>query len=44
VLVRVGLSGVRILKRFDCFKGTSKEATAKKFGVRGVNVVGEKPR
>ena len=38
LLGRVGLSKVRVTQRFDCFEGTSKEAVAKKFGVRGVNV------
>ncbi len=42
MLGQVGLSGVRVVSRFDCFKGTSKESTARKYGVRGVNVFGEK--
>jgi hypothetical protein len=25
--------------RFDCFRGTSKERVARKYGVRGANVV-----
>jgi hypothetical protein len=32
-----------VLAHFDTFKGTSKEATAAKYGVRGVNVIGTKP-
>ncbi len=31
-----------IVKRFDCFRGTSKENVAKKYGVIGVNVSGVK--
>jgi hypothetical protein len=27
-----------VKERFDCFRGTSKEGVAKKFGVVGVNV------
>jgi hypothetical protein len=38
----VGFSDVRVVSRFDCFKGTSKEATARKFGVRGINVLARK--
>jgi hypothetical protein len=34
----VGFTGVRVVERFDCFQGTSKERTAQKFGVIGVNV------
>ena len=43
MLGQVGLTDVHVVKRFDCFKGTSKEATARKFGVRGVNVAARKP-
>ena len=43
-LSEAGLSEVRITQRFDCFRGTSKEGTAKQFGVRGANVFGRKPR
>jgi len=31
------------VKRFDCFRGTSKEKTARKFGVEGANVRAWKP-
>jgi len=31
------------VKRFDCFRGTSKERIARKFGVIGVTVVALKP-
>jgi hypothetical protein len=29
---------VRITERFDCFEGTSKEKTARRYGVIGVNL------
>jgi hypothetical protein len=44
VLLRVGLGGARVVGRFDCFVGTSKERVAKKYGVVGVNVRAEKAR
>jgi hypothetical protein len=31
------------VQRFDCFRQTSKEDVARKFGVRGVNVFARKP-
>jgi SAM-dependent methyltransferase len=34
---------VTITERFDCFRGTSKEDVARKFGVHGVNVFARKP-
>jgi hypothetical protein len=33
-----GFSNVAITERFDCFAGTSKEKTARRYGVMGVNV------
>ena len=33
---------MRITERFDCFRGTSKETVARKFGVHGVNVFARK--
>jgi hypothetical protein len=33
---------VAIVARFDCFLGTSKEQVARKYGVRGVNVLARK--
>jgi hypothetical protein len=30
--------------RFDCFRGTSKESTARKFGVEGISILARKPR
>jgi hypothetical protein len=32
------------MDRFDCFRGTTKERVALKYGVVGVNVYGRKPR
>jgi hypothetical protein len=37
------LEDVRIAARFDCFRGTTKEKTARKYGVHGVNVFARKP-
>jgi hypothetical protein len=42
VLERIGFSDVRVVERFDCFRGTSKERTAVKYGVIGVNVYARK--
>jgi hypothetical protein len=33
-----GFTDVRITERFDCFGATSKERTARRYGVMGVNV------
>ena len=44
MLADSGLSDVRITARFDSFRATSKEGTARKLGVRGVNVFAFKPR
>ncbi len=38
----VGFSEMKITDRFDCFRGTSKENVARKFGVHGVNVFARK--
>ncbi|MDQ6800428.1 MAG: hypothetical protein M3041_06275 [Acidobacteriota bacterium] len=35
-----GFSDVHVTQRYDCFRGTSKEAIARKFGVVGVNLSG----
>jgi hypothetical protein len=35
---------VRLTHRFDPFGGTTKERTARKYGVIGVNVLATKPR
>ena len=42
-LAQIGLEDVRIITRFDCFRATSKEKTARKYGVHGVNVFARKP-
>jgi hypothetical protein len=42
-LTQAGLHDVRVVKRYDCFKGTSKEKTARKYGVVGVDVLATKP-
>jgi hypothetical protein len=42
-LAQIGLEDVRITGRFDCFRATSKEKTARKYGVHGVNVFARKP-
>jgi hypothetical protein len=33
-----GFTNVAITHRFDCFAGTTKERTARRYGVVGVNV------
>ena len=38
----VGFEEVAIRERFDCFRGTTKERTARKYGVMGVNVYARK--
>ena len=38
-----GFTDVRITHRFDPFGGTTKERTARKYGVIGVNVVATRP-
>jgi hypothetical protein len=35
-----GFEQVQITHRYDCFRGTSKERTARQFGVMGVNLSG----
>jgi hypothetical protein len=32
----------RLLTRFDCFGGTTKERTARRYGVVGVNVLAQR--
>jgi hypothetical protein len=39
-LTAAGFRDVQITHQYDCFKGTTKEKTAQKFGVIGVNVSG----
>ena len=38
VFQAAGFGGVAITHRFDCFVGTTKERTAHRYGVVGVNV------
>jgi len=38
-----GFTEARITAQFDCFAGTTKEGTARKYGVKGVNVFARKP-
>jgi len=44
VLTAAGFEQVAIRERFDCFRGTTKERTARKYGVMGVNVYAAKPK
>ena len=39
----VGFEGVCVTARFDCFRATKKETTARKYGVHGANVFARKP-
>ncbi len=39
----LGFEDVRVTAHFDCFRGTKKENTARKYGVRGANVFARKP-
>jgi hypothetical protein len=39
VFAEAGFSNVAITQRFDCFAGTSKEKTARRYGVMGVNLL-----
>ncbi len=43
VLTAAGFADVALKDRFDCFRGTSKEKTAIKYGVIGMNVYARKP-
>jgi hypothetical protein len=43
VLSSIGFKDVNVAERFDPFRGTSKEGTARKYGVTGVNVFARKP-
>ncbi|HLJ55312.1 MAG TPA: hypothetical protein VKT77_09740 [Chthonomonadaceae bacterium] len=40
---QVGLTDVRIVDRFDCFRETSKEAVATELTVHGVNLFARRP-
>ena len=39
----LGFEDVRVVAHFDCFRGTKKENTALKYGVRGANLFARKP-
>jgi hypothetical protein len=39
----LGFDELRITARFDCFRGTKKDDTARKYGVHGANVFARKP-
>jgi hypothetical protein len=39
-----GFREARITQRFDCFAGTTKERTARKYRVGGVNFTAVRPR
>ena len=43
VLKRLGFEEARIAERFDCFRATTKQATARKYGVHGANIFARKP-
>ncbi|MCC7033507.1 MAG: hypothetical protein IT179_11815 [Acidobacteria bacterium] len=43
VFEQAGFLQPRIVARFDCFEGTTKERTARRYGVVGVNVLAERP-
>jgi len=38
VFASAGFTEVAITARFDCFAGTTKERTARRYGVMGVNL------
>lgn len=38
----VGLEQARITSHFDCFRATSKETIARKYGVQGVNAYAQR--
>lgn len=42
MLTGIGFEEVRVVERFDSFRGTSKERIARKFGVMGINVFARK--
>ena len=43
MLKATGFEPVEVREQFDCFRGTSKERTARKYGVVGMNVYARKP-
>jgi hypothetical protein len=44
LLADLGFHAAEVRDRFDCFRGTSKERVALKYGVTGVNVYATKPQ
>ena len=44
VMEHAGFVEVEIVARHDPFRGTSKEKTARKFGVEGISLIARKPR
>jgi hypothetical protein len=44
VVSRAGLVEARVLAYFDCFRGTSKERVARKYGVQGANLIARRAR
>ncbi len=43
LLGELGFEDARVTEQFDPFAGTSKEATARKYGVVGVNISARRP-
>ena len=43
MLKTTGFDPVEVREQFDCFRGSSKERTARKYGVMGMNVYARKP-
>ena len=41
-LIDLGFTEVRVTAHFDCFRGTTKRNTARKYGARGANVFARK--
>jgi hypothetical protein len=39
----LGFEEVHVTAQFDCFHGTKKENTARRYGVHGANVFARKP-
>jgi hypothetical protein len=44
VFAAAGFTDVEIAARFDCFAGTTKERTARRYGVVGVNLLAVRSR
>jgi len=39
----VGFADIRVVEHYDCFRGTTKERTAQKYGVLGATVSARRP-